>query len=103
MILPLHEVVVSLDLLFVDHGNPEVGPEEELRAVESAGRHANDRERMLIEIDSYANDARIGIEVRPPEGVAQHDVWSGVGTLLVARVKEAAERGLHAKQIEVVS
>ncbi len=99
----LDEEVVPLELLLVDDGCPELGPEEELGAIEAGGRDSDDGEGVLVQVDDGADDARIGVEARAPKVIAEHDVGRGVGPVLIVLVKDAAQRGLHAEQVEVVA
>jgi hypothetical protein len=95
--------VVAPELLFVQHGDPVVGPDEALGAVKLRGSDANDGERMLVELDGGADDCRVGVKRAAPESIAQDQIRRGVGAVLVGGVEEAACLRFDAEEVEVVA
>jgi hypothetical protein len=72
-----------LRLAVVHHGQPVVGPNKPLRAVEARRRHAHHGKRMLVELYGGADDARISKKRGPPQSVAQHHIGSRIRAMLI--------------------
>ncbi len=73
----------ALRLLLVDHRHPRIRPDRYLCTVESRRRHAQDRERMLVDLDRAPHHRRIRMEPALPVAVAQHHVGRGVQPALI--------------------
>ena len=58
---------------------------------------------MLVDFNAAADDAGVAVKIGMPEGVAQNDVGSAVCAFLVGGTEKAAEIGLNAQGIEVIS
>ncbi len=97
------EVVRPFNLFLVDHGDPVVREGETFHAVKRGRCDADDRERMLVELNCGADDGWVCVKCVSPRGVTQNDVGRGVRTMLVCRVEEAACLWLHAEEIEVIA
>ena len=67
MISALGQKTVALYLRFVHHRYPVFRPEKYLRSVEALRCNSDDGEWMLVEIDRYADDSRVGIESFVPD------------------------------------
>ena len=99
---PVRQVVPSFHRCLVDHGNPVVRPDELLGAVERCRSHANHGERCLVELHGGADHARVGLELAPPQSVAQDDIRRGVRTVLIHLVVQPAQLRPHSQQVEVI-
>ena len=83
--------------------NPKSRGKEQLRAAEVRRGNAKNREGMLVQLNRTPHDCRIPEEMIAPIGIAEHDIRTAVGAVLIGAVKEAAKIRLDAQSIEVVS
>jgi hypothetical protein len=69
----------------------------ETRPLETARRHADDRERLPVDDERFVEDVRVRVKPRAPIGLTQNDDEVSANRLVVVGGKQAAERWLHAK------
>ena len=60
-------------------------------------RYTEDGERMLVQLDHAAHHAAIILKMAVPIRVAEDDIRSTVGAVLIGGVKEAAKIRLNAQ------
>src|SRR6266566_4138950 len=65
--------------------------------------YTHDGEGMLIELNRSSHYARIILKTGVPIPIAEHDIWSTVGTMLIGGVEDAAKVRLNAQYVEVVA
>src|SRR6266436_508558 len=65
--------------------------------------YTDDREGMLVELNCTSHYATIILKTGVPIPIAEHDIWSTVGTMLIGGVEDAAKIRLNAQYIEVVA
>ena len=73
------------------------------RAVERRIGDADDRQRVVVDLDRLADDVGIGAEVAPPQAVAEDDDRMAAGRDLVRRQQRAAELRADAEHLKVVA
>src|SRR5579871_5180257 len=95
--------IPAIDLLLVDHGKKDIGICEQESPVELRWSHADDRERMLVDLNDAAHDRAVVLKTGVPAGVADHKVGRAVGTALIGGVEKTAQEGLNAERVEVVA
>ena len=71
-------------------------------AVESLRRHPDDRERMTVDRDRTANDARILVEASCPEAIPEHDNGTCLGLTTVGGAEDTSGGRHCAEHGEVV-
>src|SRR5438552_578781 len=76
-------------LFLVDDRRKKIGRDEHQCSLEPGGRYSNDRERMLVELNSSAHHASIVLEAAVPVCIVQHDIRGAVGAVLFRGVKES--------------
>ena len=89
-------------LLLVDDGHKEIRREEHDRSLEPRRRHADDSERVLIELNGAAHYAWIVVEPAVPIRIGEHNIRSAVGAVLVGCVKQTAKIGMNPQHVEVI-
>ena len=57
----------------------------------------------FVQLNDPAHHARIALKMALPIGIAEHDVGSAVGTVLIGAMEEAAQIRLNSQHVEVVS
>ena len=92
-----------LYLFLLNHRRPEIGKEEEQCPVEVRRRNAKDGERMLVDLNNTSHDVAIVLKLAVPIFIADYEIGSTVGAMLVGIVEEAAKERLNAHRVEVVS
>src|SRR5262252_5452043 len=93
----------SLDLLSIHDGHKEIGREKQYSALELRRRYTNDGERILVQLNRTAHHPTIFLEMSMPISIRQHDIRSAVRAVLIRAVEEAAQVGLNAQCVEVIS
>ena len=78
------------------HGYEILGVDSYDGAEERTWGNADDCERMVIEMNDFADHVRVGAEAAGPEAVAEHYVWIGVQGLIWLLVKCVADRRMNA-------
>jgi hypothetical protein len=73
-------------------------PDPALGADEEGRRHADNLDEGVPDPDRPADDGRVGIQLARPHAVRE----DGNRGMFVARIKCAADDGLHAQDVEVV-
>jgi hypothetical protein len=90
-------------LLLVHDRHKEIRSKEHDRSLELRRRHADDGERVLIELNDAADSAWIVVEPGVPICMGEHNIRSAVGAVLVGCVKQTAKVGVNAQHVEVIS
>src|SRR5438270_8132571 len=98
----LMQDVFSLHLLMINHGDKKVGSGKQQRAVELGRRHANHGERSRIQLNFPPHHSAVALKMLLPIRIAQHNVGSAVGSMLVCGAKETAKIWLNAQYVKVV-
>ena len=65
--------------------------------------YTDDREGMLVELNCTSHYAAIILKTGVPIPIAEHDIWSTVGAMLIGGVEDAAKLRLNAQYVEVVA
>src|ERR1700692_1318188 len=99
----LMQTVEALNLLLVHHRHPQSGGEEYFCPTEVWGGNAENGEGMFVQLNRPPYHRRIAAEMTAPICIAEHDVRTTVGPVLIRCVKEAAKIRPEAQRIEVVS
>lgn len=60
------------------------------------GRDADDSKRMFVQLDDAADNASIILKTSVPIRIAEHDIWSAMGAMLIGGMNEPAEIRLKA-------
>src|SRR5215469_13317273 len=84
------EVVLAVNLFFVDDGREEIGSEHEQRPMEGGRCDADDGVGMLVHADDAADDAAVRTEVVLPIRVSKHKIRRAIGTMLIGGMEESA-------------
>lgn len=86
------------ELLNVSEGNPKLGIENEIEAVEAAGSDAYNGIGLAGKADGFADDSGIGGETMLPEALAKDND----GEILFVGAEAAAEGHTEATDVEIV-
>ena len=98
----LGELVRSLYLLLLHERDPQSRGEKTFGAAELRARNPKHVEGMFVQLHRTSYNRRIGREMITPVGIAQHDVRTAVGTVLIGLVKEATKVRLDTQRIEII-
>src|SRR5262249_3926663 len=90
------QINLAIDLPRVDDGHIKWCMEAHQGGVKFRWGHTDNGKRMLVELDDTAHDAAIILKMSVPIRVAEDDIRSAVGAMLIGRLNEAAEIGLKA-------
>src|SRR5579864_1469572 len=94
------QIVGAIKLLLIHNRREKVGMEKHQSAVKLGWRHANDRERMLIQLNHTTDHPTVVVKTGMPKLIAEHDIRSAVCAMLVRRMEKAAKIGLDLQGIE---
>src|SRR5215469_11145012 len=100
---PTRVQALPMHLLLVDDRNEEIRRDEHQCPAKLRRRHANDRERMLVQLDDPAYYIAVILKAAVPVGKAEHQIRRAIRTALIRRAKKAAKIGMNLEHIEVVA
>ena len=89
------QAVPPFYLLLVHHRHKEIGRDEHESPAKVRRRHAEDGKRMFVHLNDAAHHATIIVKMAVPIRVAEHDIRSAVGAMLIGGVEETAEIRLN--------
>ena len=92
----------GFDLRLEGQGHPEVGRTPHALAEKLRRRHANDRERGLVQQNGATDDGGVGIQPAMPVAVADDRHRSRCQPVVLV-AQRATSGGAHAHRVEVVS
>src|SRR5262249_9376319 len=95
--------ILSLYLLLVHQRRIQIKREKYRCPAELRRRYTDDGKRMLVQSDRSSHRPGIILKMGVPKCVAEHDIGCAVGAMLMGGVKKAAEVGLNAQGVEVVT
>ena len=85
----------ALHLFLVNDRHKEIRRENQNTTAEPGRRHADDRKRMLVELDRAAHHVAVILKMAMPVGVGEHDIRSAVRSVLIGGVDDAPEVRLN--------
>ncbi len=71
--------------------------------MEARRRHANDGERVLVELNDAAHHRAIFLKVAVPERPGEHHVWGAIGAMLIGAREKTAQIRVKPEHVEVIS
>src|SRR5215469_18872350 len=83
------------DLLLVDNRHKQVRMDNQEGPMKAGRSHAEYGKRMLVDLNRTAHNAAIVLKMSVPKAVAEDDVRSAVGTMLIGGVEEVSKIGLN--------
>ena len=89
------QVIRSIYLLVVHHGDKEIGRDEHDGPAKLRRRYAEDGKRMLVQLNRTAHDATIIVKVAVPICITEDDIRIAIRTMLIGKVEETAEVRLN--------
>src|SRR5277367_6838883 len=94
----------SLDsrLLLIHDREKEIGRNKQQRALKPRLRYADDRIRMLVDLNDSTHHTAVVVKAAMPEGVGEHQIRGAVRSVLVGGVEESPKIRLKPQHIEVV-
>ena len=84
------------ELRCVDDRDIDIWMEKDKGAVKVRRGYADDCERMLVQLDDAADGAAVILKTSVLVRIAENDVWSAVGALLIGGMNQPTEIRLNA-------
>src|SRR5260370_14202268 len=91
-----------VNLLFIHHGRPKIGCKEQLRSAEPGRCNTKNRVVELVQLNNTVNHSPIALEMALPVPIAQHNVRSTVGPIIIGAVEETAKIRLNPQYVELI-
>src|SRR5580704_7969817 len=95
--------VQAVLVLEADDGHKEIGREQQKGSLKLRRSYTDDREGTLVHFHRTAHRAGIILEMTVPISVAEYDIRSAVGAVLIGGMEETANVRLNLYYVEVVS